>query len=207
MRRCMKAVSVALVAAWLAVSCGGGGDDISEEALQAAQGLVAALAVQPSSSISFYGPVAAGTVLSAVLPDGTRSLAVPEAAGSYYVFLIDDMPGFKFGHAARWAWYEVGSGQYGELAAGWWPMISEGASSYILGEQSRTKVSGVSAGFGRADSYGLAARGSEGAAAVPARAGVSPAGEDQAGASKIAVVLDGGGKGGSTMARDCDSIA
>jgi hypothetical protein len=79
------------------------------EAEQAARMLLSTLTIPGTSLVIVTGPVEPGTVMREDVPRGEEpvKLKVPEAAGTYYAFFIDDRPYDRFKHPVRYAYVEL----------------------------------------------------------------------------------------------------
>lgn len=82
----------------------------------------------PSSIVYLSGPVKPGTVIreNAALNVTAVELKIPEAPGTYYAFIIDDMPDYEFAHPMRYVWMEwmeYGTGNIEVVNASWWAQI------------------------------------------------------------------------------------
>ncbi|MCK4827165.1 caspase family protein, partial [bacterium] len=123
-------ISLAVI---LAVSAGlvdCGGEELPTEAPgseEIALRFLEKVAVTPSSLVYVFGPVEPGTVVREDAPLNATAveLEVPEALGTNYVFVIDDMPDYKFAHPMRYVWMEYERGETEVVDASWWPVILE----------------------------------------------------------------------------------
>ena len=98
------------------------------EAKRAAEHLLQNISVPSTSVVGFAGPVKPGTLVEEEHPfkgEQIARLAVPPGPGTYYVFFIDDQPGFNYAHPTRYAWINLVTGESRSLDAEWWPEISE----------------------------------------------------------------------------------
>lgn len=98
---------------------------LSEEVRQAANILLSKLTVSPPSEVMVTGPVEPGTVMrEIVVSDETPvELTVPETAGTYYLFFIDDEPQARYEHPVRYAWVELNTEQMQYVSANERPFI------------------------------------------------------------------------------------
>ena len=104
------------------------GKVLPPEAKRAAERLLQNVSVPSTSIVHIVGPVKPGTLIEEEnpVPGGQMArLAVPPGSGTYYVFFIDDQPGFKYAHPVRYAWVNTKTGEVQTVDARWWPKISE----------------------------------------------------------------------------------
>ena len=95
------------------------------EAWTAAQILMSILDVPDSSLVLFTGPVEAGTIVreNDIANGDPVELTLPEAPGSYYVFLIDSEPGKMFEHPVQYAWVELNGETSGSVDSNHWMTV------------------------------------------------------------------------------------
>lgn len=101
------------------------GGSLPEEVRQAANILLSKLTVSPPSEVMVIGPVEPGTVMQEIIASDEMpvELTVPETAGTYYLFFIDDMPQARYEHPVRYAWVELNSKQVQYVSANERPFI------------------------------------------------------------------------------------
>jgi len=76
-------------------------------------------------SIVYFAPVKPGTVIREGVSESPVELEVPEEPETYYMFLVDEMPGYKFAHPMQYTLMDVKTGNIETLDASWWPTIIE----------------------------------------------------------------------------------
>jgi hypothetical protein len=116
------------------------------------------VAVTPSSDVYVLGPVEPGTVVQEEASSNVTAveLEVPEALGTNYIFIVDDMPGYKFAHPMRYVWMQYECGETEVVDASWPPVILQpgvtltpysSIRSTVIDDVSFTGLTGSGAGI------------------------------------------------------------
>ena len=187
--------------------------DFSEEA---AQKFLEKIQVSKNSIIYVFGPVKPGTAILEGAPGGT-TLEVPQMHRTYYVFIIDDMPNYKFAHPMRYAWMEFETGNVQVARASWRPVILEPETTPAPFKfTSFLKIDGMKFIKGEGGGVGITNDISHKKKATPPQIPPPTAPPDICQGRRFALVIDAGDKdewgifGGDAadnMAEDADEIA
>ena len=146
----MRTWKSALVIALLGVllGCDHNGDvGTSQQTTDATAAVEMLLGIEmagPETRIYVFGPLPPGAVLQGF----GASLAQPGAPGTYYAFVLDDLPMARQGHPMRYAWVEMTSGRSEVVAAEFLPVVLDPVNPVEpLAVASSTVVQGVPVDF------------------------------------------------------------
>ena len=183
---------------------------------EAAKKFLEKIQVSTNSIIYVFGPVKPGTVILEEIPEGTI-LKVPQMHRAYYVFIIDEMPNYKFAHPMRYAWMEFGTGNVQVVNASWRPVILEPETTPAPFKfTSFVKIGGMKFIRGMGSGVGMINDISHKPDAKPPQIAPPTAQPDRCQGRRFALVIDAGDKdtpgifGGDVadnMAEDADKIA
>ncbi len=181
--------------------------ELPPEAKQAVEVLIASVEVPETSMVLLVGPVPPGTIIREEVRAGEKGveLLIPKERGTYYVFFINDKPGFKYAHPVRYAFVRIEDRKVDVREASF-PM-----TMYPPEQEPRPfrpvaleTIKGIQCVYGEGEFAGQPTK------ELPAgkQADVPPPG-----CRKTALVFDGGDRGwficdtAKEMARDANSIA
>jgi len=94
--------------------------------MRAAETITEALAIPEASEVFFLEGISPGTILREDGPTDEAppvELKVPSSPGTYFTYYIDDEPWARFGHAVRYAWLNMDTGEHNVVDASWYPEI------------------------------------------------------------------------------------